>query len=727
MQSITIPVFFVGSSLPGPLRQAERDINRRHHLGVRIACHNCTLPLAEADWAQAERDLAAADIVFVIHVTDNENSVRIGAALDRFRSRHRAVIVINCLRALMMRTRLGERELFAIFREKGHQTGFVPRFLQKVTTWMAGYARAHCSKGSTHRPERYLKFLRQTPAVLRFLPSTGALGDIKHYLTLFCYFLQPTPTNIRSMVLCSIKHSMPVRGKDLKIAPPESRPVTGIYHPDASSLFESFEEYRKWYMRQPSRPGSGKLLDAEQTVGLLLLRPQVVSGAHLHYDCLIRAIEAEGLSVIPVLSTFMDHRQACQAFLVDPTCNVARVSQIESLAGFSFVGGPAMNDSRAAIAFLKALNRPLRSAVSLEMQPTEDWAAGMIGLNPVQTAMQVAIPEIDGATEPFIFGGMAAGQDHPDALEDRCHRIARRLARWNRLRRLPREAVRLALLIYCFPPNKGNLGTAAELDVFPSLWEILKRLSTEGYATRVPETPDALREGLLKGDRMASVAYRLSVDDYYRLCPYVDEIESEWGPAPGRINTQGREILIHGIELGNIFIGVQPTFGYEGDPMRLLMAKGGTPHHGFMGLYTYLENIFHADALVHVGTHGALEFMPGKQVGLSDRCWPDRLIGEFPNIYIYSVNNPSEGSIAKRRSYAELISYLTPPVESAGLYKELAALKELLNAYRQADDDKQRDLLFGAIQEKASELSLSEYAGAGEYMKDSAWRPIGGN
>ena len=99
-----------------------------------------------------------------------------------------------------------------------------------------------------------------------------------------------------------------------------------------------------------------------------------------------------------------------------------------------------------------------------------------------------------------------------------------------------------------------------------------------------------------------------------------------------------------------------------------------------MALYTYLEKVFHADAVLHVGTHGAMEFMPGKQVGLSAECWPDRLIGELPNIYIYSVNNPSEGTIAKRRSYAELISYLTPPIENAGLYKDLASLKELLAA-----------------------------------------------
>jgi magnesium chelatase subunit H len=140
--------------------------------------------------------------------------------------------------------------------------------------------------------------------------------------------------------------------------------------------------------------------------------------------------------------------------------------------------------------------------------------------------------------------------------------------------------------------------------------------------------------------------------------------------------------------------------------MRLLMSKGGAPHHGFAAFYTYLEKVFKADAVVHVGTHGALEFMPGKQVGLSGECWPDRLIGELPNIYIYSVNNPSEGTIAKRRSYAELISYLTPPIENAGLYRGLATLKDLIGSYRVAVNDDERERLYQAIEETRRDLNL---------------------
>jgi len=285
------------------------------------------------------------------------------------------------------------------------------------------------------------------------------------------------------------------------------------------------------------------------------------------------------------------------------------------------------------------------------------------------------------------------------------------------LRTAPRHELKIALVLFCFPPNKGNIGTAADLDVFPGVWDTLQKLKADGYDVELPDSADALRDMIIGGnsDRFAApanVAYRMPVDEYRRYCRYVDEVEHEWGTAPGKVNSFGQELLIQGVQLGNVFVGVQPTFGYEGDPMRLMMARGGAPHHGFMAFYAYLSSVLNVDAVVHVGTHGAMEFMPGKQVGLSEQCWPDRLIGELPNIYIYSVNNPSEGSIAKRRSYAELISYLTPPIENAGLYKDLSTLKDLVSSYRQAGGDTDRERLFESIEQYANNLNLVEMAGA---------------
>ena len=668
---MNITVLYVGSSLLAPLKNAEREINRVYDLDLRVAAYNFGSPLSDGEWAEVERDLSQANVVFVIHVMDGENASRLIKSLETHK--HDAVVVINCMPELMRHTRMGRLDIGSVGR-------WVPKF--KAT-----------KKRTNHH--RYLKVVDRLPKILKFVPTAGAFTDAKHYLYLFCYFLQPTPSNIQSMLLYSLKHYVrDTRLKRVKLSEPQQVPSVAVYHPDAPKLFESFADYQKWY-RRPLEPDS--------TVGLLLMRPQVVSKTTKHYDALIRSIEAEGLNVIPAIATLMDNRDAVSAFFIHETR--PRVSQILSLTGFSFVGGPAMNDSAAASQFLRDLNLPYRSAVSLDTQTIEAWTDSATGLNPIQSGMQIAIPEIDGATEPFIYGGIPGRGQEPVALDDRCTRLARRLKRWHNLQTAPRDRVKLAIVLFCFPPSKGNIGTAADLDVFPSVWDLLNRLREEGYKVELPENADALREQLLGGNSdefgaTANVAYTMGADEYRRRCSYVKDVEVDWGAVPGKL-------MIQGLMLGNIFIGVQPTFGYEGDPMRMMMARSGSPHHGFMAFYTYLSKVFSADGVIHFGTHGSLEFMPGKQIGLSNQCWPDRLIDELPNFYVYSVNNPSEGSIAKRRSYAELISYLTPPIENAGLYKELAGLRDLVQAYRQSNSETERARLFASIEELRSELHLN--------------------
>jgi magnesium chelatase subunit H len=681
---MNVTVLYVGSSLLAPLKNAEREINRAYAFDLRVAAYNFGSPLSDPEWRAVEHDLDAANIVFVIHVMDGENATRLVRALDK--RKHDAVVVINCMPELMRHTRMGRLDVAR---------------LGALSSWF-GRQREHGSKPDKRKTNsrrgnhgHYLKLIDRLPRVLKFVPTTGAFTDAKHYLNLFCYFLQPTPANIEAMLLYALKQYVDdPRLKKLKLAAPQQVPSVAIYHPDAPRLFESFEAYQKWH-QQPLNP--------ESTIGLLLMRPHVVSKTTKHYDALIRSIEAEGLSVVPAIATLMDNREAVSRFFIHETR--ARVSQVVSLTGFSFVGGPAMNDSAAAAEFLRELNLPYRSAVSLDTQTIEAWTESDTGLNPVQAGMQIAIPEIDGATEPFVYGGIPSRGHEPVALADRCTRLARRIRRWHKLQTAPRERIRLAIVLFCFPPSKGNIGTAADLDVFPGLHDVLRRLREEGYRVELPADADELRERLLSGNSeefgaTANVAYRMSADEYSRLCPYAKDVENDWGTVPGNLSIQG-------LRLGNVFIGVQPTFGFEGDPMRLMMARSGSPHHGFMAFYTYLSKVMNADGVIHFGTHGALEFMPGKQIGLSGECWPDRLIDELPNFYIYSVNNPSEGSIAKRRSYAELISYLTPPIENAGLYKEFAGLKDLVMAYRESRSETERARLFESIDQLAGELHLN--------------------
>src|SRR5215467_11368219 len=497
---MNITVLYVGSSLLAPLRNAERELNRVYKLDLRVSAYNFGSPLSEREWLEVEADLNDANIVFVIHVMDGENATRLVAALDR--SHHDAVIVINCMPELMRRTRLGRLDIAAF---KGQQ-GKGGRLLRSVGSWVGNQAKRGKSDKRSHT--QYLKLVDRLPGILQFVPTAGALTDAKHYLYLFCYFLQPTPANIRSMLLYALVHYVPdQRLKKIRVARPEQMPSVAIYHPKAKSLFRSFAEYRKWY---------GKSLDTHTTIGLLLMRPQVVSKTTRHYDALIDSIEAEGLSVIPAIATLMDNREAVTKFFVEQ--GKARVSQIVSLTGFSFVGGPAMNDSAAAAEFLRELNLPYRSDVSLDTQTIEAWSDSAAGLNPVQAGMQIAIPEIDGATEPFIYGGIPARGQEPVALEDRCTRLARRLRRWHKLQTAPRDQIKLAIVVFCFPPNKGNIGTAADLDVFPGIWDLLKRLRDEGYRVEVPESADELRERLLGGNAeefgaTANVAYQMSAGE----------------------------------------------------------------------------------------------------------------------------------------------------------------------------------------------------------------------
>src|SRR3989442_10247445 len=332
-----IAVLYVGSSLLAPLRNAEQEINRRHGLELRVAAHNFGAIFSDEEWNGIEADLREAEVVFVIHVMDGGNAARLMAVLDRFRNRHRVVVVINCMPALMKRTRMGKldfEKLPGVSRKDAknrrqdtqREVGWKGTSLMaSIVSWIGRQARGKGSKGSVngHGRGQYLKFANRLPSLLRFVPSAGALRDVKNYLMLFCYFLQPSPRNIRSMLLYALKHYLDdERVRRVEIPAPESLPIIGIYHPDASSLFESFDAYRSWYgARRPKTKDQRSMtkadaLDPKSTIGLLLMRPQIVSDARKHYDGLIRAIEAEGLSVMPVISTLMDNREACEKFFL---------------------------------------------------------------------------------------------------------------------------------------------------------------------------------------------------------------------------------------------------------------------------------------------------------------------------------------------------------------------------------------------------------------------------
>jgi magnesium chelatase subunit H len=437
--------------------------------------------------------------------------------------------------------------------------------------------------------------------------------------------------------------------------------------------------------------------------------------------------------VIPVFAAGLDARPAIERYFLDERGG-SRIDALVSLTGFSLVGGPAYNDAKAGEEILARLDVPYIAAQPAELQPLERWAASERGLLPVESTIMVAIPELDGATGPIVFGGRSEGSGTPcEGCERHCrfepgpvartmqpcleraHTLAARVARLVALRRTPPAERRLAIVLFCFPPNAGAVGTAAYLGVFESLHNTLRALAEAGWRVELPESVEALRRRILEGNAArfgtpANVHARIPVDQHVRRERHLAEIEAQWGPAPGRQQSDGKSLFVLGERFDHVFVGVQPAMGYEVDPMRLLFARGFAPTHAFAAFYRWLAEDFGAHAVLHFGTHGALEFMPGKQTGLSARCWPDRLIGTLPNFYLYAANNPSEGLIAKRRSAATLVSYLTPPLTHAGLYRGLAELKTSLERFRALPESEreERRRLAELIQAQAAAVELAE-------------------
>ena len=544
--------------------------------------------------------------------------------------------------------------------------------------------------------EGMLKLLRTLPKVLKYLPSDKA-KDARSFMMSFQYWLGGSPDNLQSMLLMLAKEF--VDGAvvaEKSISEPIVIADKGIWHPMApkSAVFESIEEYQEWYDKVHC-PAAG--IDAKKaiSVGLVLQKSHINTKDDGHYVALISELEARGAKVVCIYSGGLDFSGPVDEYFYKDGNQV--VDSVINLTGFALVGGPASQDHPKAIETLKKLDRPYICAVPLVFQSFQEWQNSELGLHPIQVALQVSLPEIDGAIEPIIYAGREGATGRSCPLTDRVDLLTNRALKWAALSKKKNAEKNISITVFSFPPDKGNVGTAAYLDVFNSIHAVMGEMKKKGYNVgELPKTSKELMELVLHdvnaqiNSPELNVEYKMTVSEYEKLCPYAKDLEENWGPAPGHLNSDGKDLLIYGKKMGNIFIGVQPSFGYEGDPMRLLFSKSASPHHGFAAYYTYVEKVFNADAVLHFGTHGSLEFMPGKQVGMSGTCYPDRLINNIPNIYYYAANNPSEATIAKRRSYASTISYLTPPAENAGLYKGLKELGELVSSYQTLRENSQR-------------------------------------
>jgi magnesium chelatase subunit H len=707
------------SHLASAAERANRTL-RKTMPGLTLTVH------AAAEWgddtaalAKCHADIASADIVIATMLFMEEHFLPVLPALKARRDNCDAMVCAMSAGEVMKLTRMGK------FSMDAPASG--PMALLKRLRGKSGNDTANNSAnagGKATAGAQQMKMLRRLPKILRFIPGTAQ--DVRAYFLTLQYWLAGSEDNVANMVQFLVDRYASGPRKALrgiaKVQAPVEYPEVGVYHPRMPARLSTN------LADLPLVATTGK----RGTVGVLLMRSYLLAGNTGHYDGVITALEARGMKVLPAFATGLDNRPAVDAFFMKD--GRPAIDALVSLTGFSLVGGPAYNDAKAAEDMLALLDVPYLAVTPVEFQSLDQWGASSRGLLPVESTMMVAIPELDGATGSMVYGGRGshiactgcahacrfenvAGTHDMHSCIERADMLAGRVGKLVDLRRSERSSRKVAAVVFNFPPNAGNTGTAAFLSVFESLYNTMAAMAREGYTVDMPASVDDLRERIISGNAalygaQANVHALIATDDHVRRERHLAEIEAQWGPAPGRQQSNGSSLFVLGERFGNVFVGIQPAFGYEGDPMRLLFEKGFAPTHAFSAFYRWLREDFGANAVLHFGTHGALEFMPGKQSGMSATCWPDRLIGDLPNMYLYASNNPSEGTIAKRRAAATLISYLTPPVAQAGLYKGLVDLKDALERYRGLEPQAQaeRDELSLMIQAQATELQLIDAA-----------------
>ncbi|MEO0632719.1 MAG: magnesium chelatase subunit H [Pseudomonadota bacterium] len=698
-----VVIITLDSHAAGPARKAQEDLADAYPgLDIQI--------FAAAEWGEtpgtfeaAEAAVAQGDIVVANLLFLEEHVTRILPALRARRDHCDAMIGVVADAEVVKLTRMGTFDMQA-----------PPSTLGKLMKRLRG-----SSKPSSEDGAKKMAMLRRLPKILKYIP--GKAQDLRAWFLVMQYWLGGSDDNVRAMIqfLLSRYADSADWTERPEAAAPIDYPDVGLYHPDLPQRITT---------EASDLPGAK---GATMTVGLVMLRSYVLAGDTAHYDGVIRGFEARGVRVLPAFSGGLDARPAIDAYFRD------QIDAMVSVTGFSLVGGPAYNDNAAAIEVLSDLDVPYIAAHALEFQTLGQWETSSGGLGPIETTMLVALPELDGATCPTVFGGRLGADGHDGAdpapsgfdakamvpCPERIDSLVEKTIRQMRLRQTANANKKVAIVLFGFPPNAGAVGTAAYLSVFESLHNTLRAMQTRGYRVDVPDTVDALRARVLEGNakqfgQEANVAAHVDADTIVRTSKHLDEIEAVWGPAPGRVQSDGKGVFVLGAELGNVFVGVQPAFGYEGDPMRLLFEKGFAPTHAFATFYAWLRDTYGADAVLHFGMHGALEFMPGKQTGLDGKDWPDRLIGEMPNIYLYAANNPSEASLAKRRSGAVTITHLTPPLAQSGLYKGLSELKDSLTRWRgtEAGDPTRADLEV-LIAEQAEAVDMGDTAPGDLWLK----------
>jgi len=499
-----------------------------------------------------------------------------------------------------------------------------------------------------------------------------------------------------------------------------ARPIwEGIYHPDFDHV-PTLKEYLQ-----------SKCVAGRPTVGLWFYQSLWQAGNTLFIDRLIEEIERQGANVIPVfLHAAKDVERGTKGaewvvenlFMKDgrPIIDVLISTLMFSLSIKPWEGsdtGEGQEVARSEEWFIKRLNVPVLKAI-VTYNTLADWNESLQGCSPMDISMGIAMPEFDGMLITVPVAARERTDIDPltgarvirfEPLPERTNKIVRLSLNWAKLRHIPNSQKKVAIIFHNYPPRDDRIGTAFGLDSPVSVLNIMKAMDDAGYTIeRMPENGQALIEDVksrLTLDRRWRSPEELAkraIDsvtegdykDWFEQLPVAvqEKMTSAWGEAPGKLFVHKKNLIIPGVINGNIFIGLQPSRGFLEDPAAIYHSPDHPIPHHYYAYYRWIRDVFRADLVMHIGKHGSLEWLPGKSVGLSDSCFPDIAISDLPNIYPYIINNPGEGTQAKRRSYCCIIDHLVPVMHNADAYDEMAELEVMLADYYQAASEDQSKL-----------------------------------
>ena len=526
----------------------------------------------------------------------------------------------------------------------------------------------------------------------------GMIKDMRNWILAQEYYAEGDAENLKNLILFLLKNYAGVR-EIKKVPPPKPMPPYGLYIPKVG-ICEDIEEYKRKMKFDPSKP----------TVGILLYGGMHFDDTRPVADALYEYLKND-VNFIFLFSKVEYNIEALNKYLKD-------ADLILNCQYFRIHGGPYGGEPEPTYEFLQKVDVPLLIGLRAYETDIDKWKESKQGLNPLEIVLGITLPELDGAIEPIFVAGLESFKDpvlgkvkQVKVLEDRIEKLGKRIKNWLSLRSKPNSEKRIAIITYNYPPGEDNLASAGYLDVFESMKVFLEKLKERGYDVRIPK--ESLKELFLSSGIVNSPNYvqksgiKIPVDKYiswFRTLPDAvqKEVIKHWGEPPGNIMVDKGYILIPGVILGNVFLGVQPSRGVHEDPDKSYHDKDLPPHHQYLAYYLFLQKELRADAIIHFGMHGTLEFTKGKEVALSSECFPDILVGDMPHIYYYWIGNTSESTIAKRRSYAICISHASPPMKTSGLYEKYIVLEDLLNQYEEDEDERTLEM----IKDIAEELHL---------------------